>query len=732
MMSRNRRRILSVFLAALMMLSSCKAAESVKDWLTKENGEETGLPVPEEDSEKPDTVYTSGIPVPDIQAAGPQDAEELSVQITKNFSITTADGEFEQDGTDYRIVSGGEYTLSGRLSDGSVTVGAPEDENVTLVLNGLNISNGSRAPVFCESAKNLKIKAAKDSYNRIEDLRQPEEKKAASEDSGSGNQKAETAGAAVFSGCDIEISGHGALSVISQYSDGIRTKDDLSIKNTVLRVEAANDALRGNDSVTAESGSIILIAGGNGIVTSNSELSSSGNQKGNITILDGNILIRSSGDAVDSAASVSIENGQISLFTGSHAEAPEEENGNDLYIVISEAQYSENYDYYAYFEDADDGKGVYRKAEFETMVRSGPASFYGLKLKAPESCAKIQICMFKKGGEPDMESAVRKSDTETVNAGMNGVLLTLSGEKITFDWVTLSAADNRTEEKSVNSAKGIRAADEITVKGGTVVISGQDDGLHADGSDMLESGRQGSGCISVSGGELLIRSADDGLSADRVLAISGGVIVVADAYEGLEANRILISGGETFIYAEDDGVNACDGDETPELSVSGGYLDVTVPDGDTDAIDSNGSVFVTGGLVIAKGGASSGGMAGSIDAAGRIDVTGGTVIALGGICEVPSGPVNCYVSADTILRAGNLKITAGGCTVLSFETEETYRSLWIASEFLKTGTEYKLADGEETVLTWTQEEGTQGYSGNGFGGPGGPGAPGRPGGPGRP
>lgn len=58
----------------------------------------------------------------------------------------------------------------------------------------------------------------------------------------------------------------------------IHTKDDLKVKNVALKINAYDDALCGNDSVKIESGDLELISRvGDGIKTSNSDVSSKGN-----------------------------------------------------------------------------------------------------------------------------------------------------------------------------------------------------------------------------------------------------------------------------------------------------------------------------------------------------------------------------------------------------------------------------------------------------------------------
>ena len=207
-------------------------------------------------------------------------------------------------------------------------------------------------------------------------------------------------------------------------------------------------------------------------------------------------------------------------------------------------------------------------------------------------------------------------------------------------------------DASTSSYKGVKVQNELNIKNGTITVYSYDDGLHADWGGAFEDGTAGQGTISVSGGTVTLNvyapvgktmggrmgrgswggqqavSGADGIHADAVLNISGGTVLIDSAYEGLEANVINISGGETRVSANDDGVNACKGNEAALIRVTGGYLDVTVsPGGDVDGIDSNGNYTQTGGVVITRGPSSQ--MAAAIDADGQVSVSGGTLIILG-------------------------------------------------------------------------------------------------------
>ncbi|MBO6062325.1 MAG: carbohydrate-binding domain-containing protein, partial [Clostridia bacterium] len=171
------------------------------------------------------------------------------------------------------------------------------------------------------------------------------------------------------------------------------------------------------------------------------------------------------------------------------------------------------------------------------------------------------------------------------------------------------------------------------------------------------------------GGQQAVSGAD-GIHADGTLTISGGSVYIDSAYEGLEANVVNVSGGYTVVTAADDAVNATKGPESPQVSISGGFLDVSVsPNGDVDGIDSNGSYTQTGGVVITRGPSSE--MAAAIDAENGVAITGGTLIVLG-YGRVSAGGSVKQVSLS-LHSEGSHTVTVDG-TEYSFTNAYSYGS----------------------------------------------------------
>ncbi len=206
------------------------------------------------------TTITSDITKEDTDVTHADDAENYRVAITGDFTITsdTSDG-VTQSGSVYTITKAGEYTVAGLLSEGQLIVDAGDENEVTIVLNGTSITCSSGSPIYVKNASEVKIKSEENSFNEVIDNR-TETTADSSDDAGN---------AAIYATCDLKFVGKGALVVTGNYNNGIQSKDDLSIKNVIVKVTAVNNAVKGNDAVDIESGNIIAIsAKGDGIKTS--------------------------------------------------------------------------------------------------------------------------------------------------------------------------------------------------------------------------------------------------------------------------------------------------------------------------------------------------------------------------------------------------------------------------------------------------------------------------------
>ena len=75
-------------------------------------------------------------------------------------------------------------------------------------------------------------------------------------------------------------------------------------------------------------------------------------------------------------------------------------------------------------------------------------------------------------------------------------------------------------------------------------------------------------------------------------------IHIPTSKEGIESTRVQINGGSIDIYATDDGINAAEKTSNAMfIEVNGGNITINMAQGDTDAFDSNGDLFIRGGTI---------------------------------------------------------------------------------------------------------------------------------------
>ena len=133
---------------------------------------------------------------------------------------------------------------------------------------------------------------------------------------------------------------------------------------------------------------------------------------------------------------------------------------------------------------------------------------------------------------------------------------------------------------------GIVCKDDLVMTGGVYTITAQEDGINTNDSALFTAG------------EYTIDCKDDAIHTDGMLEFEGGSYMITAA-EGLEGTYVMVNDGDFTISASDDGINAGQKSDAyyPTIAINGGYVRITMGQGDTDGIDSNGNLYINGGTV---------------------------------------------------------------------------------------------------------------------------------------
>ena len=179
-----------------------------------------------------------------------------------------------------------------------------------------------------------------------------------------------------------------------------------------------------------------------------------------------------------------------------------------------------------------------------------------------------------------------------------------------------------------SSDDGIRGKDSLVIEGGEISVIAGDDGIKSTNDSDPEKG-----FVHIIDGIITIEAVDDAVKAVNSIVVDGGKTNILNSLEGLEATNITINDGDLKVVARDDGINAVRiGSNDVFIAFNGGNIDVTVGAGDTDAVDSNNNLIITGGHINITTPRS------SFDYDGSAEMTGGTLVVNGEtLTSIPAG-----------------------------------------------------------------------------------------------
>ena len=212
------------------------------------------------------------------------------------------------------ITEPGTYYLTGTIADGSISINTPGA--VRLVLDNVSVKNSSGPAIMIYTAKSTTIELAENSENYLEDGKNY-----------SGYEEKVTS--TLYSTDDLIIEGPGKLTIVGNYADGIKGKDNILIKGGELEISVADDGIHVRDDLVIDGGTVsvkkskegleatnVYINSGDISVTSSDDGVNAANSDETSFVLEingGNLTVNAGGDGLDSNGTITFNGGTVTV-----------------------------------------------------------------------------------------------------------------------------------------------------------------------------------------------------------------------------------------------------------------------------------------------------------------------------------------------------------------------------------------------------------------------------------
>lgn len=202
-------------------------------------------------------------------------------------------------GTTVTITEPGTYVVSGVSEDGQIRIDADDTALVHLVLNGIELSNTTSAPIYGMQKCKVVLTLEPGTKNIIQDGTEYQFE----------NPEEDEPDAAIFTKGDLTVNGTGELEVDGNYRCGIRSKGNLKMVSGVLTIRAQQDGLKGKESVVIRDGLFTIHAGKDGIKANQDD----DENAGYVWIDGGDITIEAEDDGIQAETALIVNGGEITI-----------------------------------------------------------------------------------------------------------------------------------------------------------------------------------------------------------------------------------------------------------------------------------------------------------------------------------------------------------------------------------------------------------------------------------
>ncbi|MBT2732535.1 carbohydrate-binding domain-containing protein [Carnobacterium sp. ISL-102] len=493
---------------------------------------------------------------------GYEEADLTTIKLADDQSTTSGEGA-SIDGNTLTITAGGTYLISGTLSDGQIKVTVPDTEEVYLILDGVDVTSSTSAPLLIEEAEKVFVTLAEDSENTLTD------KAGSTAMIGTGDD-ATTIDGTIFSKADLTLNGSGNLTINGNTNHGIVSKDDLTIVSGTYQITAVGQGLSGKDAVKIKDGTFSMTTGTDGIQSDNDEEEG----KGFVYIAGGDFTIDAEQDGIQAETLLQVDGGTFDITAGggsANAVAKTSEGmGKDFFNQKAETETEENLN----TEDTSSTSMKGLKATGELIINNGT-----ITIDAADDTVHTDGNLTLTGGTLSLASG-----DDGLHAGND---LQLSGSTIAI----------------TESYEGIEGKT-ITISDGEITVVASDDGLNAASGTSTtseavpgETTSSSENLMVISGGTLTVNSSGDGLDSNGTLEISGGTIIVSGPENSgngaIDSNGDTIITGGTLMAAGSSGMAVTFGDSSSQVSVLYGFETTYEAGSEIELSDADGTVLLS-------------------------------------------------------------------------------------------------------------------------------------------
>ena len=289
-----------------LLLTACSSANSASSGKTSTEETDTSTVTNlSTDTTSTESETTFGNYETEDLTTSYEESSAVDIQLGEEIEVT---GEgVEVSDKQVTITQGGTYVLSGTLTNGQLIVNVPKEENVHLIFNGVTITNSNGPAVDIQQTEKAIVTLADNTENHLADGK-----------TYTLTENETEPDATLYSKEDLTINGTGALTVDGNYSNGIRSKDDLVLISGTYKINAKNNGLKGKDAVSVKGGSYqITTEEGDGIQANGTE----DETKGAVAIDGGTFNINSGRDDIQAETSIRSQGAEITIQTADGADS---------------------------------------------------------------------------------------------------------------------------------------------------------------------------------------------------------------------------------------------------------------------------------------------------------------------------------------------------------------------------------------------------------------------------